>query len=140
MALSYANLGIAFRNANDFESARRAFEKSIRADGDFTMGYVNLGLLNFVEGKDAEALNVFEAAAGRGLRSSDVVGSHIQMLIANGRIDDARVELQLEYQSDPALFGSLATAFRECERTHDWSRITASYRADIRKFFEGSSR
>jgi tetratricopeptide (TPR) repeat protein len=59
---TYSNLGIAYRNINQLDSAEYYYSQSIKIDSNIAGTYINIGALNLYQNKIAEAIINLERA------------------------------------------------------------------------------
>lgn len=68
----YFQLGVAFHEGSEPDSAIRYYEKAVAVDPGYTKAYVNMGVLYDDQGKSEQALQMFEEATRK--NEEDILG------------------------------------------------------------------
>jgi serine/threonine-protein kinase len=102
LAASYGTLGYMGGSRADVENAKRYAEQAIRMDGSLARAHSLLGFLKSMFDWDwSGAEQEFRKAAAIDPRSSAGSAQYANLLMSQGRLDEARTQLSLVEAADP---------------------------------------
>ncbi|MCB1068878.1 MAG: tetratricopeptide repeat protein [Kiritimatiellae bacterium] len=100
--LAFNNVGVALRDLGRFDEAAEQFERAIELKPDWSLPYLNLGLVRVHQGRLDEAEGLYQEALARDQGNNPL--SHHQLgnlLMVQGRLEEALYQFRETLKLDP---------------------------------------